>query len=194
MRVDVGRVAYRALDGSKQNRYVVHVVSFGMGGEVAARSKNFLQPLGGTAAFFYATLVALSRFRGKTVELALDDADPVSWTILNIAVGNGRFHGGGMEVCPKALLNDGVLEVTVIEKAAALELARGLPALYSGDIYKNSKAHHYRARNILASSVETTRIEIDGEPLGTLPLHISVLPQCLQVLVPAEADRPTPGA
>jgi diacylglycerol kinase family enzyme len=63
------------------------------------------------------------------------------------------------------------------------ELLRDLPVLYSDDIYKHPKVRHLRAKEIRAESDEVTRIEVDGEALGTLPLEIDLLPERLSVLV-----------
>jgi diacylglycerol kinase (ATP) len=86
-----------------------------------------------------------------------------------------------MHVCPKAVLDDGLIEVTVIESLGMFELAWSLPVLYSENIYKHPKVRHFRASHILAVSGESVSIEVDGEPLGTLPLEVQVLPRLLRV-------------
>jgi len=169
--------------GKAGARYFINLVSFGMGGEVAARSGNILSPLGGGPAFLYATLAAFLTYHAKLVTLTLDGIS-LTARVTNIAVGNGRYHGGGMHVCPQAKLDDGLLEVTIIDDLGMLQLIRDLPVLYSDNLYKHPKAHHYRSKHIQAESAEPTRIEIDGEPLGTLPLEITILPQSLKLLMP----------
>ncbi len=179
--IDVGRVSYDARDGSRATRYFVNVVSFGMGGEVAARSRNWLSPLGGRLAFLWATAVVFFQYQGKTVRLRLDDGAPEEFTVMNVAVGNGRYHGGGMHVCPRASTDDGLLEVTVIDRLGMIEMVRSLPVLYSENIYVHPKTRHRRARRVTAESAEATSIEVDGEPLGQLPVEITVLPRRLPV-------------
>ena len=152
-----------------------------MGGEVAARAKNFLSAASGKGAFLYATLEVFLRYRAKTVELILDGVPAGTHTVTNIAIGNGRYHGGGMHVCPRASLSDGLLEVTIIDSLGMFMLARDLPVLYSENLYKHPKTHHHRAARIEARSAETVSIEVDGEPLGALPVEITVLPGALRV-------------
>ncbi|HYM03478.1 MAG TPA: diacylglycerol kinase family protein, partial [Stellaceae bacterium] len=129
MRIDAGKASFRGHDGSQQTRYFINLLSFGMGGDVASRSRNILSPLGGRAAFLYASAVSLARYRRKQVRLALDGGQPLSLSIYNIAVGNGRFHGGGMQACPTAVLDDGILEVTVIDYMSILQVLRDFPML-----------------------------------------------------------------
>lgn len=182
--IDVGKVNFVGRDGSEQQRYFVNLTSFGMGGSVAAGAKNLLTPLGGKLGFLWATFKTLATYRGRQVSLELDgNGQPQSFFITNVAVGNGRFHGGGMRPCPTAIVNDGVFEVTVIDYLRPLELVRDIHVLYSENVYRHPKTHHLRAQRLRASAEDSTRIEVDGEPLGRLPIEIEVLPQRLNVRV-----------
>lgn len=184
--IDVGKAEFRDRQGLPLTRYFVNLLSFGMGGEVAARSRNLFNPLGGPASFLYATAAAFLRYKLKTVRLALDGSpEPLCFRVYNIAVGNGRFHGGGMQACPTAVLNDGIFEVTVIDNMSRFEAVRDFRVLYSDNIYRHPKVKHLRATRLHAEADEAVRLEIDGEPLGTLPLEITVLPRLLPVLAPA---------
>jgi YegS/Rv2252/BmrU family lipid kinase len=182
--IDVGKTNFRANNGSPSSRYFVNLVSFGMGGRVAAQSKNFMGVFGGKAAFFWATLKTFVSYRGRRVSLILDgNAAPQPFFITNVAIGNGQFHGGGMRPCPAAVPNDGFFDVTVIDYAGALKLLSSISMLYSGEVYSHPKVHHFEAARVLAESDSPTEIEIDGEPLGTLPLGITILPKMLRVMV-----------
>lgn len=187
LEIDAGEVSYHDRGGQRRSRYFVNLVSFGMGGDVAGRSNNILSPLGGKAAFLYASVVGLLSYRGKQVEVSLDSANRIRHKVLNVAVGNGQYHGGGMHVCPEASLNDGMLDVTVIEDLGLLTLAKDLSYLYDGNIFAHPKIHHFRAQRVTATSTEQTLIEVDGEPLGSLPLEIKILPKCLNVMVPCSS-------
>lgn len=148
VRIDAGRATYTTVTGATETRFFVNLVSFGMGGQVAARAQNLFRIFGGGAAFLYATLETFFRYKARRVAIELDGACATEHRITNIAIGNGRYHGGGMHPCPQALLNDGVLEVTVIDRLGMLEMIRDLPVLYSDNIYKHPKAHHFRARRL----------------------------------------------
>ena len=185
--IDVGAARLQGHDGHPVERCFVNLTSFGMGGEVCVRSRNFLSPLGGKIAFLYATFAVFLTYRAKRVRLTLDGAPlPNELLITNVAIGNGRYHGGGMHPCPRAVLDDGLLEVTTIDYLNMFELVRDLPVLYSDDVYRHPKVRHHRARTVLAESEEVTRIELDGEAVGRLPLEVRVLPSRLPVLVSGE--------
>lgn len=183
-RIDVAQISYQSHAGIPESRYFVNLTSFGMGGEVAVRAKNALSGLSGKLAFMYATVEVFFRYQAKMVELSLDGGPASTHRILNVALGNGRYHGGGMHVCPRAQLDDGVLDVTIIEALGMFTLAKDLPVLYSENIYKHPKVHHARASRIRARSSAKVAIEVDGEAVGTLPIEVRVVPRALKVLTP----------
>jgi len=184
--IDVGKATFRRNSGGQACRYFVNLVSFGMGGQVAAQSRNFMGRFGGRAAFFWATIKTFLSYRGRQVCLALDESSTrLPFFITNVAIGNGQYHGGGMRPCPAAIPNDGIFDVTVINYAGAFKLLSSISMLYSGNVYSHPKVRHFEAIRILAEAESATEIEIDGEPLGTLPLEITILPSQLRVLVPA---------
>ncbi|HEV2178655.1 MAG TPA: diacylglycerol kinase family protein [Terriglobia bacterium] len=182
--IDLGKATFTGGTGATESRYFVNLVSFGMGGDVAAAAKNFLTPLGGKTAFLWATLTTFLAYRGKHVRLEVEKgAASLPFFITNVAIGNGQYHGGGMHPCPTAALNDGVLEVTVIDHLNMFELLRDIRILYSDNLYVHPKTHHFTVRQFSAEAAEPTKIEVDGEPLGALPLAIEVLPRRLPVVV-----------
>jgi len=182
--IDVGKASLAGHDDSMVRRYFVNLASFGIGGEVAARASNPFTMLGGKAGFLWATLRTVAEHRGRHVEIELDGSSEfLPFFISNVAVGNGRYHGGGMQPCPKALLDDGLLDVTVIDYLKPFEVLRDIRVLYSGDVYRLPKVHRLEARRLRARSGQPTRVEVDGEALGRLPIEIEVLPRCLNVLL-----------
>ena len=182
--IDVGKASLVASDGASARRYFVNLASFGLGGDVAAAAKNRLTVLGGRTAFLWATLKGLATFRGREVEIELDESGvPRRFFVSNVAVGNGRYHGGGMQPCPRARMNDGLLDVTVIEYMNPLQVLRNIHVLYSDDVYRLSKVHRLEARKLRARADQPTLVEMDGEPIGYLPLEIEILPRRLNVLL-----------
>ena len=183
--IDAAVASLISHEGKPVERYFLNMTSFGMGGDVSVKAKNFLSRLSGKLAFLWATFTVALDYRGKTVRIQLD-SDPAEheFFITNLAVGNGRYHGGGMHPCPLALLNDGVLEVTPIERLNLFELVRDIRILYSDNVYQHRKAHHFRARTMRAESDEIVRVEVDGESVGRLPMTITTLPQALRLLIP----------
>ena len=184
-RIDLESARFETLEGRPGHRLSVNISSFGMGGLVAARANRASKWLGGKALFQWTTLRTALTFRGNTVRLRLDGRELPPVKITNVAVGNAQFHGAGMWACPRAVVDDGLLDVTVFRYLSLLEIVGAFPRLYNGKIYEHPKVEFHRARRVEATAEEPAYLEVDGEPVGRLPLEITVLPQALTVCVPA---------
>ncbi|MFD6161568.1 diacylglycerol kinase [Nocardia sp. NPDC060256] len=100
-----------------------------------------------------------------------------------VAVGNTRTYGGGMLICPDAVLDDGLLDLTVVGKLSRSEMLRLLPALSAGKRQNHPEVKQYRAAEITLTAPGAPATA-DGEPAGTLPITIRAVPGALTVLVP----------
>jgi diacylglycerol kinase (ATP) len=180
--IDVARLHYTTMHNTTASRYFINVASFGMGGAVAANAKRFTALLGSRAGFLTSTILTLVGFSGTEVTVRFDGAASVEATITNVAIGNGQFHGAGMRVCPRAAIDDGMLDVTLIRYLGTTELIRRASVLYNGRIYEHPKVEFHRARQIVAESKQQTFIEADGELLGQLPIQVSILPSAIRLL------------
>lgn len=182
--IDVMHVAYTLEDGTEGTRYAMNVTSFGMGGRVALRANRSSKPLGGTVTFLTATLLTALGYRGDRVSIHMDDAAIPEVRITNVAIGNGQFHGTGMWICPRALIDDGLLDVTVVEKLSVPGLLMSLGYLFNGRVYAHPKAEFYRTRELRATAIDgRPAIEIDGEPSGYLPIRVRVVPRAIRMIV-----------
>ncbi|WP_309247501.1 diacylglycerol kinase family protein [Nocardia terpenica] len=100
-----------------------------------------------------------------------------------VAVGNTRSYGGGMLICPDAVLDDGLLDVTVVGAMSRVEMIRLLPALAAGKRVDHPALSQYRASTIVATAPGAPATA-DGEPAGVLPATFRALPGALPVFVP----------
>lgn len=182
--IDVMKVRYIALNGSRAVRYAINVASFGMGGAVADKVNRSLKPFGAFFAFLSATLQTALTFSGKQVSLHLDDSKTMNVRITNVAAGNGQYHGAGMWICPGSVIDDGLLDVTVVQHLRLHQLIRNMPILYNGAIYSHPKVESFRVKSLRAESAQNVLLEIDGEAVGRLPVEISVVPGAIRFFFP----------
>jgi len=181
--IDLGFIRFTDHEGSKRTRYFHNIASFGMGGEVDEKVNRMSKACGPFISFIWGTLVTLFSYEKKRVSLHVDDGQEQCVEILNIAVANGRYHGGGMLVAPDALTDDGLFHVTVIG-AMSLPLALwNLPKLYTGGIGNIRQVSIQKGKRVTAASEQRVLLDIDGEQPGTLPVELSILPGALNLIM-----------
>jgi YegS/Rv2252/BmrU family lipid kinase len=112
---------------------------------------------------------------------------------LVVAFVNGRQYGGGAVVAPGALLDDGLLDVVVIEDAPAFEMVWNSTRLFLGGIENFRRYRHFPARTAILEGTVAFVHHRDGEPEDEESrLEVSVQPRALAILVPAAtAASPT---
>ncbi len=80
----------------------------------------------------------LSTFRPLPFTLTLDGVT-IERDAMLVAVGNGSSYGGGIRLCEGALLDDGLLDVVIIQPAQQAQIAAGLPQALSGHAHDDSR-------------------------------------------------------
>jgi diacylglycerol kinase (ATP) len=105
---------------------------------------------------------------------------------------NGRQYGGAAVIAPGARLDDGLLDVVVVEEAAPLEILANAPRLYLGGLEGFRRYHHMPASQAVLTAPEPFPHHCDGEPRPAVTkLEVTVEPKALSVLVPqATANDP----
>jgi YegS/Rv2252/BmrU family lipid kinase len=177
--IDAG--AIRMADGTMV--HVVNVASFGVSGAIAAavnrRPRSRFLP--GRLVFFLHSLIGIIRFRPIRVRIAIDGEPPRERDVALVAIANGPVFGGGMRVAPDARMDDGLLDVIIIEAMPALKLLMLFPLIYSGRHIRHAKVTCLRAKSLEASlagdaAMWDGAIEVDGESVGHLPAGFSIVP------------------
>jgi YegS/Rv2252/BmrU family lipid kinase len=186
-RVDVGRVRYRDASGAERSRFFVNVLSAGMGGLVDRYVSDASRALGGKVTYYWASLRALARIRRARLrcDVALDgDRQSRELDSFMIAVCNGRYFGGGMHVAPMAKPDDGRFEVVSLDAPNKLAFMAFSSRIYDGKHLSGPGAQHFACDRIAIDlQNEQARsvflLDVDGEPLGGLPLEVELVPRAL---------------
>jgi YegS/Rv2252/BmrU family lipid kinase len=182
--VDAGRVRYRAADGAEGVRHFVNVASFGFSSAVARRANASTKRFGGKMAFLGATVRELFTHDHHDVWLTIDGRERRQLRVMMAAVGNGRFFGGGMKICPDAQLDDGALDLVSVGDMTRMEVIANLGKLFAGTHLELEQVTHARITHLHAEPVEpdvSIPIELDGETPGHLPATFEILPGALRV-------------
>jgi diacylglycerol kinase family enzyme len=135
-------------------------------------------------AFFSATMRSLVAYDNTDVWLTLDGGEPRRHRVLMAAVGNGRFFGGGMKICPEAKLDSGKLDLVILGDFTRMRVLTQIRRVYSGDHLTLEEVSSATVQTLEAAAVDTEAnvpIELDGETPGRLPAKFEVVPAALRL-------------
>lgn len=179
---DVGLCEYVNHSGQKESRYFANILSFGVSGLVdqeVARIKGF----GGRLGFSLASLRALTRYRDHAVRLSFDGKPAESLPITVVAVGNGKYFGGGMKVSPAADVSDGIFDVTLWSGFGVSDFIFKQRGIYNGSHLEYAGTQTRQCTTMTAEADGEVLIDCDGEQPGRLPCRVELLPSAIRLKV-----------
>ena len=181
--IDVGRASYRAWDGSDATTSFANVASAGMSGAIAQRANETTKALGGKASYLWATFAVFSGWEATEIEVVVDGARRTG-RMFDVVLANGRFFGGGLQICPEAEPDDGLFDVLTIGDVTKRDLVLTMPKMYRGTHLPHPKAELLRGPSVTVTSETPLPIELDGEQPGTTPATFEVAAGALRLRVP----------
>jgi diacylglycerol kinase (ATP) len=175
-----------AVNGEGRERWYGSAGGIGFDAQVAAAMASRRGWQAGRAGYLITTLTELRRFDNRRVRLTLD-GEVVERHVLLVAIANGAYYGGGMRIAPDAQTDDGLLDICVVGDISRLTAIRQLPNLYRGT-HVSHPAVSMHAGSVLSIESEegdtSTRVHLDGEPFGSLPLRVRLVAGALRVAAP----------
>ena len=175
--VDLGRV---------NDRWYTCVTASGFDAE-ANRWANTVHRLSGTALYVAAVLRTLAVYQPHPFRITVDGEQHElrAWLV---AVGNGPAYAGGMKITPKASMDDGVLDVTVVGELTRMQFLANFPKVFKGTHLAHPDIAIFRGTRVEIESLDPSLpmdVYADGERVGPLPATMEAVRQALRVRVPA---------
>jgi YegS/Rv2252/BmrU family lipid kinase len=185
----IARGVPRAMDvGEVDGHTFVGIASVGFDSE-ANRIANQAPAWLGGLVYAYGALRALATWRPARFQIELDPpGERLSFSAYTVGAANSKTYGGGMRAAPDAMLDDGLLEVVVLESISKLRfLTTILPRVFKGTHVQLPSVHVYRAAEVEIAADRPFTMYADGDPIGDLPVRVRAVRGAVSVLVPADA-------
>ncbi len=175
--IDVGRV---------NDQHFINVASGGFGAWVTAETPSTWKKALGGAAYSLMGLIKASQMTPYEGTLITADGEE-RHSLLLMAVGNGRLAGGGYSVTPRALLNDGLLDVMAVLDVDKTHLPTLLNELVNIGSPENQYVIYRQIDKFRIESDQPLHVNLDGEPLLGRTYDFEVLPRRLRFVLPPAA-------
>ncbi|WP_088893499.1 lipid kinase [Leptolyngbya ohadii] len=171
--------------GCVNGKYFFNVASIGLSVQITRKLSKDTKQKWGIFAYPIAALQALRHSRPFRADLILDNGEHRRVKTIQIAVGNGRYYGGGMTVASDAAIDDQQLDVYSLNLKHWWQLFAILPGMRSGDHTSWSFVDGFSCREVRIQTRRRLPINTDGEITAHTPAEFRVVPQALNVFVPA---------
>ncbi|NLY77110.1 MAG: diacylglycerol kinase family lipid kinase [Tissierellia bacterium] len=169
--------------GAVNDKFFFNIASIGFDAETVKTNEKVKHKVKSGLSYIISLFITLFKYKDIKVELEIDDFITSS-EILLIAVGNGKYYGGGVKILPMADVEDGYFHVCLVKKIPKIKLLFFLPTIVNGSHVKVKKyVKIYKAKEIKVKTNVNSYLNIDGE-LRNLnkETHFSILSKRLKVI------------
>ncbi len=181
--VDLGTITESA---SNTVHYFCCVAGCGLDSAVARKANRMPRWLRRHGGYALALLPTMFQFSPISLRLNIRDgalAGEMSKPLLLAAFANAPYYGDGMLVAPRARMDDGMLDLCLINPLNSLKLVSLFPSVYFGRHLAIEEVEYSQAERVAVESFEPVEIYADGEYVCQTPVEIGNERGALRVIV-----------
>lgn len=136
--------------------------------------------LRGKPAYYYSLFYTLLHTRFHHLRLTADGKTEDK-SVFMIGVGNGGFIGGGVPICPNAVVDDGLLNVGYVNEVKKSRIIALVPIFLKGKHPQYDWGGEFQAKHVIIEALDDSKFELDGEIVEDRKLDIQVVHDELRV-------------
>jgi diacylglycerol kinase family enzyme len=160
--------------GCCNEKLFINGVGIGFEGAVA-KSLTGKKKKPGKAGFMGAIMQKVFFYRSKKYRIISDECNADGYRLL-VSVMNGHRAGGGFHIAPSSAINDGLLDVVMVNRLHPLLRLRWLPVIEKGEHLVLPFIKHFRTKKLVVTSEVIMQSHLDGEYYEAQRLEIEMLP------------------
>jgi diacylglycerol kinase (ATP) len=184
--VDLGTIMQ---NGSKSLHYFACVAGCGLDSAVARRANRMPRWLRAHGGYALGLIPAILRFTPIQMRLHVGDgpmAGQIEKPVLLAAFANTPVYGDGMRVAPRAKMDDGKLDLCLINPLNRLKLLSLFPSVYLGRHLGIAEVEYAQMQRVRVETAQPVEIYADGEYVCETPVEIALEPKALTVITARE--------
>jgi diacylglycerol kinase (ATP) len=176
------------VDPSQGCRYFLSVAGAGPDGAIVQAVDHGLKDQTGIIAYWAAGARQLFQYRFPEMAIASSESEKKATLIV---VGRTVNYGGPFKITTGANLFEDEFEIVAFDTRSRWRYLAAMPALWLGRLRSVRGIHTWKTHELTCSPTNGSTIyaQVDGEPVGTLPLHFRIVPDALTLVVPATANK-----
>ncbi len=157
-------------------------VGVGIDSDVVETTQKIKNMFPGSMAYALSTVKSILTYRAKHVRIHLDDV-VLERKVMLIAIGNGKYIGGGMKITPNAKVDSGDFEICIVRDISKPRFLKLFPSVFKGDHVGIAEVEMFQAKSIQIESLDKPlSVNADGSIVGSTPAKVSMNHYKMQIL------------
>lgn len=172
------------------NEYAATVLNVGLDADVAFNMHKFkkIPFIKGSTRYYLSIFYCLFSKLGKNIEVKTDTSEFITGSFLIGVIANGQYYGGGYRCAPKAQLNDGILDLSFVQKISRLKILSIIGLYKEGKHLEDPRVNRYvkyiKFKSAHIKFNEPTNVCMDGEKYVYDEINISTEENALNFWLP----------
>jgi len=160
--------------------YACNIVGWGLATDILRRSEWYRWL--GESRYTIASLVEVLKGKHRIARLEVE-GEVIEGDFSFVLACNTKYTGKGMLMAPDAQLSDGLIDLVVVRSASRFEMLRLLPKIFDGSYLTSPKVTCRQVKEFTLTPEIKETVNVDGELMDQTPIHVTMLPGAVMVLV-----------
>ena len=160
-------------------KYAINIIGWGLVTDIGLKAENYRWL--GSSRYTILSVLEVFKNRPRHAELIIDGVAYAN-DFTFIIVCNTVHTGKGMKMAPKALIDDGLIDIVVVRYGASkIHLLNTLPKVFKGTHIDDRFVDYYHGKEFSLRSDNKDTLNIDGEMIGSTPISGKVIRHALSI-------------
>ena len=158
--------------------HFINIMGFGFTTEVTQKAIKFKAL--GKYAYSLAIILKLLSLKPYTLTMKNGEKEKQMNNVF-VSILNTRYAGGNLLMAPRAKIDDGLMDVIIVNDISRFKLMKTFPKIYDGTYVNSPYVEYFQTKKIKFSAYDSKLLSPDGELSGALPIEVEVIPNALSV-------------
>jgi len=172
-KVDIGRCKY-----ADQQFYFINILGLGFVSDVAFKARKYKRF--GDLSYIFGVFEELIQLKTHALELTIDGQTMHRKNVF-VEISNSTRTGGDMIMAPAAKIDDGYLDIILLNDLSRIKLLKAFPKIFKGTHIELPEVETFQGKHIKITTDLPKRLTPDGEILGTTPIEVEVMPHKVEM-------------
>lgn len=120
-------------------------------------------------------------YQSQHVKIVSDGKCLYDHPVILCTVNNGKYYGGGFQITPQANIQDGYMDICIVDHVPKIKIPYLVTYLLSHRLHKRHEVHFFKVKEVTVYS--QTSCNVDGEEMQGDTYHLQICPQSLQLVM-----------
>lgn len=163
-----------------EDRRCLNILGAGMDVDVLLKYAE-MKPFHGKVKYYASLIYTLIHTKWHKLRITIDDGEPMERSTFMIGIGNGRSIGGGMPICPNGVVDDGKLDIVIVNEMKKALIPFRLLGFLTGKHVKKSYTEEYEGKSVKIEILDDSQFEADGEVFKSPEINCHIVTKTLKV-------------